>query len=357
MNLGIIGLPQVGKKTVFKILTSQSAEKAATHSGIAYGIAPVRDPRVDRLSAMYEPKRTRYAEFEIALPPDISPNSSRNAEWIDPLRRVDAFIHVVRAFQSPSVFHILGETDPRRDSELVESELLFADLELVEKRLQRMSREAVKKGDNSREREEKLLRKCQNHLEAEKSLRTLSLTEEERKLVDNLQFFTIKPLIAVFNCDDSNYLVEEGGVLEKTMSGLEENGATTVVLNAELEREIGELEADDQAAFMEDLGIEEPAVNRLSQAAYSALGLISFFTVGPDEVRAWPLRQGSTAPEAAGRIHSDLQRGFIRAETIGCDELLRAESEKAARQANLFRLNGKDYVVKDGDVLNIRFNV
>jgi len=357
MNLGIIGLPQVGKKTIFKILTSLDPGKAPTHSGITYGTAPVRDPRVERLSEMYNPRRTRFAEFEIALPPDITPNSARTANWLDPLRQVDAFIHVVRDFDSPSVFHILGDVNPARDSDLVETELLFADLDLVEKRLQRMAKEIVKKGDAARGREEKLLEKFKLHLENEESLRTLELAPEEKEIADNLQLMTIKPLIAVFNCNEELPETEGRKKLETHARRLEDKGALTLFLNAELEHEISQLEPEEQSTFTQELGIEEPAVNRLSRAAYQSLGLISFFTVGPDEVRAWPLPRGESAPKAAGKIHSDLERGFIRAETVRFEELITAGSEKAAKEANLFRLHGKDYIVKDGDVLNIRFNV
>ncbi len=357
MNLGIIGLPQVGKRTVFTILTDLAPDKAPRKSGVAYGVAPVRDPRVDRLSAIYQPRRTRYAEFEIALPPDLVPNSSRTAEWLDPLRQVDAFIHVIRAFDSPTAFHILGEVDPERDLAAVETELLFADLELVEKRLQRMARENRGKSDPAKGREKILLEKFQAHLEAEKSLRTFQIAEDDRKIVDNLQFMTLKPLIAVFNCSDEFPEREAARRHRQLTDKLTANGAEVLFMNAEIEQEIRQLEPDEQLEFMRELGIDEPAAHRLSRAAYRSLGLLSFFTVGPDEVRAWPLRRGSTAPEAAGRIHSDLARGFIRAETIAYEQLVEAGSEKAAKEANLFRLNGKDYIVKDGDVLNIRFNV
>ncbi len=357
MNLGIIGLPQVGKKTVFDILTGIAPEKAPRKAGVAYGVAPVRDPRIDRLSAMYQPRRTRYAEFEIALPPDLVPNSSRSAEWLDPLRQVDAFIHVIRAFDSPTAFHLLGEVDPERDLATVETELLFADLELVEKRLQRMAKENRGTADPAKDREKSLLEKFRQHLEAEKSLRTFEVAGDDRKIVDNLQFMTLKPLIAVFNCSDE-FPEREGAQRYRHLAEiLRENGAEVLFMNAEIEQEISQLEPGEQLEFMRELGIEEPAAHRLSRAAYQSLGLLSFFTVGPDEVRAWPLRQGATAPEAAGRIHSDLARGFIRAETIAYEQLNEAGSEKAAKAANLFRLNGKDYIVKDGDILNIRFNV
>ena len=354
MNLGIIGLPQVGKRTLFGLLTGLDPAKAPTRSGITYGIAYVRDPRIDMLSAMYNPKRTRYAEFEIALPPDVTPNSARSAEWLAPLRNVDANLHVVRAFDSPSVFHVEGSVDPARDLDLVEMELLLADIDLVEKRLSRMDKDRT--GNAAlREREKTILERCRLHLESEQSLRTLALNADELKLIRSLQFLTLKPLVIVFNVSEGN----DGSIaeLEPLAVKMQDQGATVVYLSADIEAELAELEADEQELFMADLGIAEPAAHRLSRAAYDCLGLISFFTVGPDEVRAWPVRDGALAPEAAGKIHSDLERGFIRAETVRCEDLVEAGSEKAAHDANLFRLNGKDYVVKDGDILNIRFSV
>lgn len=357
MNLGIIGLPQVGKKTVFQILTGEPAGKTTGKSKIAYGTAPVRDPRIDKLSAMYNPKRTRYAEFEIALPPDISPNNTHSSDWLEAFRQIDAFIHIVRAFESPTVFHALGKVEPARDTELVESELLFADLDLVETRLQRLKKEANKKDRLEREREEALLTRFKDHLENEKSLRNLEIPEQDKKITDNLQLLTRKPLITVFNCDEDSPHPQTKQQYQELTDQLQANGTTTLFLNAELEQEISELAPEEQASFMEELEIQEPAAHRLSRAAFQSLGLISFFTVGPDEVRAWTLRESGTAVEAAGRIHSDLARGFIRAETIPYHQLISAGSEKEAKQQNLFQLKGKDYQVKDGDVLNIRFNV
>jgi GTP-binding protein YchF len=354
MELAIIGLPQVGKKTVYKLLTELDAASAPTKSGVIQGIAPVRDPRIDTLSDMFNPKKTKYAEFNLALPPDISPNASRSADWIDPIRTVDAFIHVVRAFDSPTVFHIDGSVNPERDIETVETELLFADLDLVEKRLARMEKER-KKGDAQKEHEKALLERLKTHLENEESLRTVELSEDEEKSIRSLQFLTRKPMVVVFNVgEDMETAAQE---LQEMRAKLEDRGATIVVLSAAIEEELIDLDAEEREEFMADLGISEPAAHRLSRAAYEALGLISFFTVGPDEVRAWPLHAGSTAPEAAGRIHSDLQRGFIRAETTAYDDLVEAGSEKAAKEANHTRLNGKDYIVQDGDILNIRFNV
>ncbi|HPA78000.1 MAG TPA: redox-regulated ATPase YchF [Kiritimatiellia bacterium] len=355
MNLGIIGLPQTGKKTVFELLTGIHAQKAVTKDGIAYAMAAVRDPRVDKLSAMYKPKRTRYAEFEMALPPDIQPDASRNAGWIEPLRRVDALLHVVRAFEAPEVFHIKGDVNPARDYDLVETELLLADLGTVETRLTRMAKEIKKKGDTTSDREEAVLKRCQQHLETGAPLLTMQFSDEELKLVASLKFLTLKPVITVFNTGENISKAREA--LKDTETRIKKHGAEPVYLSASIEKEMLELSEEERAMFMADLGIEEPAAHRLSRAVYASLGLISFFTVGPDEVKAWPLRAGTRAPQAAGKIHTDLERGFIRAVTITYDHLIEAGSEHTAKEKNYYALNGKDYVVKDGDVIEIRFNV
>lgn len=355
MNIGIVGLPQVGKKTVFQLLTGQDAATAPSRGGIRYAIAPVRDPRVDRLVEMYKPRRMHYAEFEMALPPDVTPNASRSADWMDPLRNVDALMLVIRDFESPTVFHIQGSVDALRDLELVDTEFLLADMELVDKRLHRISKEKSKKDAAERQREQAVLERCQNWLGEEKPLRLLELSGQERKQILSLQFFTLKPQIAVFNVGED--MAAARSRLADMCKGLTSQGASIVFLSAALEAELAELEDAERDAFMADLGLDEPAAHRLSRAAYRSLGLISFFTVGPDEVRAWPIPEGLTAPEAAGKIHSDLERGFIRAETTAYGDLIEAGSEKTAKETNKMRLNGKDYVVKDGDILNIRFNV
>lgn len=356
MNLGIIGLPAAGKKTVFRLLTGIRAEKAPTRDGLTLGVASVRDPRIDRLSAMYNPKKTRYAEFEIALPPDLQPDTARGAAWLEPIRRSDALILVVRAFAADHVFHIQGSVDPVRDVDLIEMEFLLADLALAEARLQRMDKERKAKAfDAIREREYNVIKRCYDHLHTETPLRTLAIGEEDLKLIRSLQFLTLKPFVVVLNVGEDLQAAERD--LAGLADGLRAQGAEVAFLSAAIEQEIAELADDERAAFMQDLGLAEPAAHRLSRAAYQALGLISFFTVGPDEVRAWPVRQGATAPEAAGRIHSDLERGFIRADTVAYEALIAAGSEKAAREANQYRLNGKDYIVRDGDIIEIRFNV
>ena len=355
MKLGILGLPQVGRRTVFKLLTGMPAEKAPRKHGITQGIAPVRDPRIDRLVEMYTPKKMRYAEFDIALPPHVEPDATRGAEWLGAIRQTDALLHVVRAFQSPSVFHIRGTVDPQRDVDDVETELLLADLDLVDKRLERMHREQTAINDAAQKREKAILERFKTHLEQEQSLRTLPISEADEKVVRSLQLLTLKPMIVVFNADDDLDAAE--AELEPLAEHLKQGGSEVVFLSAAIEEEMMQLDEEETALFMDDLNLSEPAAHRLSRAAYQSLGLISFFTVGPDEVRAWPVRRGATAPRAASVIHSDIERGFIRAETIAYDDLMKAGSEKAAKEKNLYRLNGKEYVVRDGDIIEFRFNV
>ena len=355
MILGIIGLPQTGKKTIFELLTGIPAGKAPTRDGITHGIAPVRDARVDTLSAMFNPKKTKYAEFELALPPDLQPDNARTASWLDPIRRTDALIHVVRAFESDSVFHILNTVDPARDIETVELEFLFADLAMTELRIERINKELRIKASPQKEKEKEVIERCHAQLQEEKPLRNLEFNTEEMKLIRSLQFLTLKPMVTVINVGEN--LEEEKAKHKALTDMLLARGDTVVFLSAAIEQEMLEIEEAEREAFMADLGLTEPASHRLSRSAYSCLGLISFFTCGPDEVRAWPIPAGCTAPEAAGKIHSDLQRGFIRAETIRYEELIKAGSEKAAREAKLHKLNGKDYIVQDGDIIEIRFNV
>jgi len=304
---------------------------------------------------MFKPKKTKFAEFELVLPPDIQPDNARSAAWLEPIRRTDALIHVVRSFEADSVFHILNSVDPARDIETVELEFLFADLAMTELRLERLQKELRVKATPQKEKEKEVIARCQAQLQKELPLRNLEFNEEEMRLIRSLQFLTLKPMITVINVGED--LAEGQARNAALVEMLQNRGDTVVFLSAAIEQELLALDEEERLAFMADLGLHEPAAHRLSRSAYNCLGLISFFTCGPDEVRAWTIPAGYTAPEAAGRIHSDLQRGFIRAETIAYDDLIKSGSEKAAKEAKLYKLNGKDYVVKDGDIIEIRFNV
>ncbi len=357
MELGILGFTQAGRSTVFSLLTETETGRAAKRRGLHAAPACVRDPRVDRLREMYQPKRSRYAEFELVLLPPIPAETGQGGpDWIEPARTMDAFIRVIRAFEAPEVFHPLGSVDPERDLRRIESECLLSDYTLVQTRLERIAAGRTRrKSEPQVEQEKNVLERCSQCLEAETPLRTLGLSEIEKKTIASLGLLTLKPVVTVLNTDLETAEAERRW--NALVAEFEKRGETVLAVNAAVEAEIAELPDEDRAEFMREMGIDQPAAHRLSHAAFSALGLISFFTVGPDEVRAWPLRRGSTAPEAAGVIHSDLQRGFIRAEVIPYPDLVEAGSEKAARQAHRFSLKGKDYVVQDGDVIEIRFSV
>jgi len=355
MNLALVGLPQAGKKTIFSLLTGLDPAKAPKKGVLAFGVATVRDPRIDTLTAMYRPQKTRYAEFEIQLPPDVTPEATRGAEWLAPLRLADALLVVIRTFSNPNIFHIKTTVDAARDVEMVDMEFLLADLDMVEKRLERMAKDNKKKLNTNFEREQALMERMKTHLEGQNGLRTMELTPAERELIGSLQLLTLKPLVVVLNTDEDSAAAE--AALAPLLERLRGQGAVIISLCASIENEIAQLPETERAAFLADLGIQEPASHRLSRAVFERLGLICFFTAGTDEVRAWPVERGALAPQAAGKIHSDLERGFIRADTVAYHDLVAAGSEKAAREANKFRLNGKDYVVQDGDVVEIRFNV
>ena len=250
MNLGIIGLPQVGKKTIFQLLTKLDATKAPSRHGIGYGMASVHDPRIGKLSEMYQPKKTRYAEFEVALPPDIQPETARSADWIEPLRKVDALLHAVRVFEADDVFHIEGTVDPARDIDLVDMELLLADLTVVENRLARIAKD-IYKNLGSSEKEEKVLERCKTHLEEGNALRTLEISSEEMKQIFGLQFLTLKPLLVVLNVgEDAQH---DQGTLKEIRDDAATKGAHTVILSAAIEAELCELDDDERKAFMEEL--------------------------------------------------------------------------------------------------------
>jgi len=359
MDLGITGLPLTGKTTLFNALTGESVETGAWSNSSDPHLSVVRvpDERVDLLSAMYEPKKTTPATVQYADVAGLAKGSASGsrAQLLGALRSVDALIHVVRAFDSDTVSVPDGGIDPERDIEDFDVELILADLEVIERRVDRLSRE-VRAGRKEGEAELRVLERCNEALGAERPLRHLEFSAEEHRLIKGYQFLTSKPMIVVVNVGE-----EQIGDIESTTSGLARFAdlpeTDVVVLCAELEMEISRLDEADQRPFLDELDVDEPAVFRLIRVSYGLLEVISFFTVGKDEVRAWTLRRGSFATDAAGTIHSDLERGFIRAEVVTYEELMGVGSTAAARERGTLRLEGKNYVVQDGDVLNIRFNV
>ena len=357
MQIGLIGLPQVGKKTLLRLLTHVDAQTvAAANGGAIPGICPVRDPRVDRLAGMYKPKKVTPATIQYLLMPDMTKDSAKNQLLLASLQLVDVLAHVVRAFADETVFHLEGSVDPLRDIETVHAELLLNDLMFVEKRLERIAKEQIRRSGMDRAKEQALLAKLQDHLNANLPLRTLSLDAEEAKVLSSAPLLTRKPLLLILNVGEDG--IRDRALLEQVSARYAAGRIHAVQLSAKIEDELSQLDDPaERAAFLKELGILEPAIDGLTRASYETLGLISYFTVGEDEVRAWTVRRGSSAAEAGGAIHSDIQRGFIRAELMKYADLITLGSEQAVAGAGKAQLKGKEYVVEDGDILNFRFSV
>jgi ribosome-binding ATPase len=368
MNLvtTITGLPYVGKTTLFNLLTGGHATTGAfagADGETNVGVAKVPDERVDKLAALFKPKKTTYAEItyrDLGLTHSAEKGQSLSPQKIGDLRSSDAIVHVVRAFRDPSVPHVDTTIDPVRDLASVELELLFADHGVVERRLERIEpelRSAKGPEREAREREKAVLQKAKVALDAETPLRDIALDEEERRAIRGYRFLTLQPQLVVANVDDADVGSPER-VLAPLRAAIAKHKAMAVVaVSAKLEAEVAELPPEEAAAFRAELGTAEPALHRVIRATYELLGLISFFTTGEDEVRAWTIPASTPAQQAAGAIHSDLERGFIRAEVIRWDELLRAGSEANAKKQGIMRTEGKQYLVKDGECLHVLFNV
>lgn len=351
MQVGIIGLKYTGKTTLFNVTTGAGLPTGQGGVEPNRAIGTVPDPRVDVLSEMYKPKRTIHARIEWVDVPGFEPgpghDGAREAtRFLEHARRVDALAQVVRCFDGG-----YGDQDPSGELATVSLELILADLSVVEKRLEKLQKEARIKGKGESPLEPVLFERLKSQLETEQPLRGLEFTADDRKLLSGYAFLTLKPLIAVFNHTEGEPPAAE--LLDEARA----TGAEVVTLSAPIEADLAELDPEEAAEFLAELGETEPASHRMIRAAYAALDHHSFFTVGPDECRAWPIRRGSLAPAAAGAIHSDLQRGFIRAEVCAYDDLIAAGSHAAAKAANKVRLEGKAYEVQDGDVIEIRFNV
>ncbi|MFB3915899.1 MAG: redox-regulated ATPase YchF [Terriglobales bacterium] len=357
MKSGIIGLPQVGKTSLFKILTK--AHVAAAYGGpreAHLGVAIVPDARLDQLAAMYNPRKLVHATIEYADVAAIGQEALKESALLANLRSVDSLVHVVRSFEDPSIPHV-GEIDPLRDIRNVEFDLMVSDLGQVEKRQERVQKDLKRAKSPELVREHDLLVRAKAHLESERPLREMEMTAEEKKLLRGFMFLSEKPILYVLNISES---AELGRDLEqaierykvKEVASRLNAGATAIC--GKVEAELAEMSDEDAAEFLSSYGLKESGLVRLIRKTYDLLGLISFFTVGEDECRAWTIPKGTRAVTAAGVIHSDLEKHFIRAETIHWDQLLEAGSEANARAKGTLRLEGKDYLVKDGDVLHIR---
>ena len=357
MKAGIIGLACVGKSTLFQLLTgSQTASAGRPEARL--GVARVPDTRVDALAAMYSPKRRTYASVEYVDVPSVAKGEGSALVDLPALRGIDALVHVVRAFESELAPHPDGRVDPLRDARLIELELILADLGLVERRLERLAAN-IKKAKRAEDMAElETFEKLKQHLEAERPLREMAMSESERRRLRNYALLSERPMLLAVNLGES---AVRGADAELQRSGLVEfaqrPGLALVPVSAPIEAEMAQLPPEDARAFREDLGLREPGLDRVICSSYALLGLISFLTAGEDECRAWPILDGTRAQQAAGVIHSDIERGFIRAEVVAFDELVGAGSLAGCRERGTLRLEGKEYVVKDGDVINFRFNV
>jgi GTP-binding protein YchF len=358
MKAGLIGLATSGKSTLFQLLTGSPAPPPGGRPEPRVGVARVPDRRLDALTRMYSPKKTTPATFEYVDMPGVAKGEGSALVDLPALRNIDALVHVVRAFESDMAPHPDGSVDPLRDADMLELELILADLGAVEKRLERLEQSIKKQNKAEDVAERELFQRLKSTLEAEKPLRSMALSPEERRKLRNYALLSEKPLLVVVNLGedrvkDAAAFLESSGL---AAFGRGEGRAVTTV-SATIEAEIAQLPADDARAFMEDLGLAEPGLDRVIRTSYDLLGLISFLTAGEDECRAWTIRRGTKAQQAAGEIHSDIERGFIRAEVVAYDDLVAAGSLAACREKATLRLEGKEYVVRDGDVINFRFNV
>jgi GTP-binding protein YchF len=355
MQIGLIGLPQAGKKTLMRLLTGVDAAASAANGQAIPGICPVRDPRIERLTALYRPAKVTPATIQYWLMPDVTKDSVKNQELLTALLAVDALACVVRAFHDDTVFHLDGTVDPARDVGAIQAELVLNDLLFVEKRLARLAKEAKSRGGADRSHEQALLHRLQAHLNEGHPIRTLGLDEQAQRLLSGTPLLTRKACVIVLNVDEA--AVRDRRLSEEIAQRNAGHEIHVVQLSAKIEEELSQLEdPGERAAFMKELGIAEPAIDGLTRVSYAALGLISYFTVGSDEVRAWTVRRGACAPEAGGVIHSDIERGFIRAEHMTYDDLMALGSEQAVAAAGKASLKGKEYVVADGDILGFRFS-